>query len=412
MAPVVSLICCCLALIPLSRAMAEPIALTLNEAIRLAQDNNPEVRALATDVGAATARLGGAALLLQSNPTMAVEAGSRHQRSLGGGVEYSIQVLQQVEVAGQRGIRIDAASAALDATHARLQALRVDVTAQVRESFGRVVAADQRVRLSAEALAIAQQGVDAVDERFRAGAIPLLELNTARVELGRATRARADAQRRHSEAVASLRLLLGLDPSATFTAQSELRTDTPLENTAELLAQALANRGEIAEARRALDSAKAEASLAARAWIPSPRIGASYRYEQDTDTNIVLGVVQFELPAFNRNGAARGVTAARVDQLAVALTATDRRIQQEVLTARDRVEAARAAADGYAGDVVRAMQQNMELVTESYRAGKIEFLELVVIRRQAVEARGEYIDVLEELNAAEAQLGRALGRSE
>ncbi len=412
MARAVPLICCCLSLIPLSQAMAEPTVLTVNEAIRLAQDNNPDVRSLATEIGAAKARVDGASLLLQNNPTMAVEAGSRRQQSFGSGVEYGIQVLQQVEVAGQRGIRIDAASAALDATDARLQALRVDVTAQVRESFGCVVAADQRVQLAAEALTIAQQGVDAVDERFRAGAIPLLELNTARVELGRATRSRADAQRRLSEAAASLRLLLGLDPSATFTTRDESTTGSPLETTEDLLTQALANRGELEESRRALEAAKAEARLAERAWIPSPRLGASYRYEQDTDTNIVLGVVQFDLPVFNRNGAARGVTAARVDQLALALDATERRIQQEVLTARDRVQAARSAADGYAGDVVRAMQQNMELVTDSYRAGKIEFLQLVVIRRQAVEAQGEYIDVLEELNAAEAQLGRALGRSE
>lgn len=61
-------------------------------------------------------------------------------------------------------------------------------------------------------------------------------------------------------------------------------------------------------------------------------------------------------------------------------------------------------------DVVKAMQQNMELVTDSYRAGKIDFLQLMVIRRQAVEARREYIDVLEELNAAQASLDRAVGQ--
>jgi cobalt-zinc-cadmium efflux system outer membrane protein len=401
------LIGCFLCSMAAGRVGAEPTTLTMDDAVRLAQDNNPELRELLPTVEAAEARLGGAGLLLQHNPTLAVEAGSRARA-----LEYSLQILQQVEVAGQRGLRIDAATATRDATNARVRALRVHVTARVRESFGRVLAAEERARLATDTEVIARQGVDAVEERLRAGAVALLELNTARVELGRATRVRADAERQRAEAMAALRLLLGVDPAEPFRLQGTLRTDTSPGDAASAIAQALANRSELEEARRALDAAHAEARLAARGWIPSPRLGASYRYEQDTDTNVVLGVVQLDLPVFNRDTAARGVTAARVGQLAAALTATERRISLEVQTALDRVRAARAAAQGYAGDVLEAMEQNMDLVTSSYRAGKIELLDLIVIRRQAVEARREYIDVLEELNAAQAQLYAAIGRAE
>jgi len=182
------------------------------------------------------------------------------------------------------------------------------------------------------------------------------------------------------------------------------------DSTPDLLTDALANRAELIEARRALDAARAEKRLASRAWIPNPRLGASYRYEQDTETHIALGVVQFDLPVFNQYTAAQGVAAARADELAVTFDATERRVRQEVLTAVERLRSAKAAVDGYAGDVVHAMDENMKLVTESYRAGKIEFLQLIVIRRQAVEASREYIDVLEALNAAQAQLARAVGR--
>jgi cobalt-zinc-cadmium efflux system outer membrane protein len=178
-----------------------------------------------------------------------------------------------------------------------------------------------------------------------------------------------------------------------------------------MVRQALAERAELRESRHALEAARAEARLASRERVPNPRIGATYSREEESATSIVQGVLAFDLPLFNRNTAIRGMTAARVSQLEVALEATERRIKREVLTSLDRVRAARAAADGYADDVVKAMQQNMDLATDSYRAGKIDFLQLAVIRRQAVEARGEYIDVLEELNAAQAQLNRALGWS-
>lgn len=393
-----------------SQAFARERVLTLEEATRLALLDNPDVRALTANVEAAKARLAGASLILQNNPTVTASAGPRSSPA-GETLDYSFQVLQQFEIAGQRGVRVDGAEAALDAAEAQLQALRSEVTARVRVSLGHALAAEQRVQLADETLTIAQQGVDAADERFRAGAAALLEVNTARVEVGRAARARAQAKRDRSETLAELHLLLGLDPSVPVSPAGELKSQDPVGDPMEMVQQALTNRAELREGRRALDAARAEARLASRDRMPSPRIGASYSREEESSTSIVQGVLAFDLPLFNRNIAIRGVTAARVSQLEMALEATERRIKQEVLTSLDRVEAARAAADGYADDVVKAMRENMELATESYRVGKIDYLQLAVIRRQALEARREYIDVLEELNAAQAQLDRALGRS-
>ena len=392
-------------------ATAQQRTLTLAEATRLAQANNPDIRALAADTDAAKARLAGASLLLQGNPTVTATAGPRSS-SAGRSRDESLQVLQPFEIAGKRGVRIEAAQAAFDATEARLQALRADVAASVRESFGRALAAEQRAQLAAEALAVAQQGVNAATERFEAGAAALLEVNTARVELGRMARDRGEAGRRSAEALADLHLLLGLDPVEALSLQGELRSEVAVLEPTQMTEEALAKRSEIAAARRALDGGRAEVRLAELERIPSPKIGASYTHEEESDAKIVQGLLSIDLPLFNRNQAARGVAAARVAQLETALEATNRRVRQEVSTAIARLQAAQAAAAGYASDVVKAMQENMELGTESYREGKIDFLQLLLIRRQALEARREHIDVLEELNAAEAQLDRALGRSQ
>lgn len=393
-----------------SLAVAQPRTLSVEEAIRLAQENNPDVRSLMGDVDAAKARLRGASLLFQNNPSVSAAAGPR---SSGAGKtrDSNVQIVQPVEIAGQRGARIAAAEAAFDAVEARLQALRSEVTAKVRESFGHALAAEQRLSLASEARAIAQQGVSAAEERFGAGAAALLEVNTARVELGRASRGRAEAERSRAEALGDLRLLVGLDPVQALTVQGELKTAVPPGDAGRFVERALVNRAELRASRRALDAANAEERLASKEWIPTPRIGASYSREEESNATIVQGLLAFDLPIFNRNTAARGVAAARVRQLEAEREATERRVTQEVLTALARLDAARSAAEGYADDVVKAMQQNMELATDSYRAGKIDFLQLMIIRRQAVEARREYIDVLEELNAAQASLDRAVGQA-
>jgi cobalt-zinc-cadmium efflux system outer membrane protein len=80
-----------------------------------------------------------------------------------------------------------------------------------------------------------------------------------------------------------------------------------------------------------------------------------------------------------------------------------------VKVALARYRNAERAAGAYAGEVLKAAQDNMELVTEAYRAGKVNFLELVLIQRQTLDARRGYIDALQELNSAEAQLKRVTG---
>lgn len=392
-------------------AAAAPRRLTLAEAVQLAQENNPTLREMHFDVDAAKARVDGASAALRENPSITVLTGPRFNS---GQVrpDVGVQISQPIEVGGQRGARIDAAKSLLTATGAQLQTTRALVCARVREAFGRALAAAQRVQLAEETLTIAREGKAAADQRFQAGAAALLEVNTARVELGRSTRERSEAQRRYEQALTELRLLTGLAPSEEISLTGELK-DVPatLGPTPELVEQARKARPELVERRAALDAARASAKVAEREVMPSPTLGLSYTRERLGSNRILLGSVSVDLPLFNRNRAARGVASARTGQLETSLANQEQQIERDVLSALSRVRAAQASADGYEGEVVSAMQQNMELVTDSYRAGKIDFLQLVVIRRQAVEARQEYIDVLEELYAAHAELDLALGKT-
>jgi cobalt-zinc-cadmium efflux system outer membrane protein len=84
-------------------------------------------------------------------------------------------------------------------------------------------------------------------------------------------------------------------------------------------------------------------------------------------------------------------------------------VRSEVTLALERYQNARAAMAVYGADVLEALQQNLALVNEAYRAGKVDFFQLLVIRRDALEARRDSIDALAELHIAEAQLQSAIG---
>ena len=200
-------------------ADAEP--LTSDRAVEFALERNPELAALAADVGAARARLSGAELPLQSNPEISAGAGPR-RNGAAHSTDLEVSLSQRVEVFGQRGARIDVAQAERAAAEKRLASRRVAVAAEVRSAFARVLAAERLVALAREDLAVARDAVRAVERRLELGGTSQLEVNAVRVEGGRAARSVAVATQRTAAARAELRTLLGSDAGAPLELAGEL----------------------------------------------------------------------------------------------------------------------------------------------------------------------------------------------
>ena len=394
-----------------TRGLAADRSVTLGEAIRIALERNADVRSAAADLEAARARVAGASLVLQHNPDLDVAAGPR-MRAGRDGRDYDVFVSQAVEVAGQRGARREMADAGLRAVEARLGARRVAVAAEVREAFGRALAARAHVELADETVRLAEQALGAVEMRYREGDASLMDVNTARVESGRASRERLLAGQRLAAAVAALGLLLNVDPDIELDPEGTLAGlgGAPSTTSAQLLPQALERRADVVALREEVAAAKAATALADREAFPTPRLGANYRREEGD--SIILGAIGIPLPLFNRNPVGRGESRARLAQAEIALQAHERRVAAEVRVAGMRLAAARSAAATFSGPVLRAAQENLALVAEGYRAGSLDLVHLLLIRREALEARRAHIDALAELNAAEAEVSRVTGGEE
>lgn len=379
-------------------------------AVARALERNTQLRLADADRAAARAELAGASNLLNDNPELEAAVGPRFGPG-GSTLDIGAGVGQRLELFGQRGARIDSARARLAVAEALFQMRRIELASQVRESFGSALAAAAAAQVSQEGRELAAQSLKAAEERFAAGASNKIDVNAARVEMGRATREASLADQRRKSAVARLQVLVGLTPGSLLELEGTLQSDVrPPQGTADFLALALKQRPDLTASRAELEAARSDQTLASRELLPSPRIGVTYGREEGS--TIVQGTLGFDLPLFNQNQARRGVTSARLLQAEQNLVATERQIQAELAVAVARYTAAATAAEAYAGPVSSAITENLELINEAYRAGKVDFLELLVVRRQAIEERLASIDVLEELNAAEAELKRAIGSLE
>lgn len=395
-------------LVLLPRVVRAEEALTADSAVKLALEQNPELTSLSAEVQAADARLGGASLLFQANPEISGSVGSR-STATGNLLEYEAGVSQQLEVFGQRRSRIDGASAGRSSAEARLKARRSGLAAEVRQVFARALATEQLVEVAQENLGLARQTAKAAEKRLEVGDGSRIEVNTARVDVGRAARELNLALKNRATAHAELRLLLAVEPTMVLRLEGDLKSSAviALVDPDALVRRALQSRWELSAARQGVEVARAEQRSAGREWLPRPRVGA--RYERDEGDQVVLGTLEFDLPVFNQNQAGRGVATAQLVQAELALQTTERRVRQEVLLAAVRLQAAQDAAKGFEGEVVEAMEENLRLVGTAYQAGKIDLFELLLIRRNTLETRRGYIEALEEQRAAEAELAKALG---
>ncbi|MCP3099440.1 TolC family protein [Myxococcus sp. K15C18031901] len=381
--------------------------LTMEQSVALALERSPRLIEERAEAASAQALLEGASRLVQDNPQLQAAVGPRI-RDVGNTVEINVGLSQPLELFGQRGARKEAARATVAARQSRLESSKVELAAEVRQAFGAVLASEQALALAQDALSLAEEGRKAAEERLKAGAASHIEVNTARVDLGRAQSERVRAERRRTRAHTELKLLLGLDPSEPITPDGELRADVePAPSLASLVEKAVSQRQDVEAARFEHEAAQAESRLARRQALPTPSLGVSYGREEDS--NILQGTIGIDLPLFDRNQAARGVSSARERQARENLAALERFARTEVELAFNRYLTAQAAAEVFGGDVLSALQENLSLVTEAYRAGKVDFLQLLIIRRDALDARRGYIEALEELNSAKAQLLKAVG---
>jgi cobalt-zinc-cadmium efflux system outer membrane protein len=383
--------------------------LTLASATERALAQSPDVRSAEAEVRAAQARLDGASVLLATNPELSAKIGPRDNAGVRT-VDYEAALSQRVEVGGQRGSRMAAARAAVGAAEARLAATRTRIAAEVREALGRATASAVRAEMARDSLLFSEQAAEAAERRFRAGDVARIEVNSARVERGRAARIALEAEQERLAAEAELGTLLGFEPGSPPPGLPGLEelgrwTEEPVDS---LLQEALTSRRDLAALRLDLAAAEEESTLAERSAIPSPALGISVAREEKA--NLVLGTLTIDLPFFVRNQGERGATAARVQQARIAVSALERRVAQEVRLAAERARSSRRLLDALEPGAARALAEDLALATKAYEAGEIEFLRYQQVRRDAVDASRDRIDTLEALNRAAAQLDRAVGR--
>jgi cobalt-zinc-cadmium efflux system outer membrane protein len=372
-------------------------ALTLQDVIARARDQSGAVALARARAAEAEAAAVAAAVRYRDNPVLDLSAGPR-RTGAGRAADVDIGLSQQFETGGQRRARTDAAAAAVARSQAANGQAARDSAFRAASAFLRALAAAERTRMAAAAAAVSGVVLAATERRYTAGDVAAIDLNLARIERARAggalRAAQADAVAAAGELGAILRLPSGeaLDLRGALDSEPVPAVDT--------LRQSIAARADFAALEA--ETREAEAELRLGRALRRPDVGVRIGYEREGADTVVLGGLTVTLPAFERGQGVTAAAAAKRSRVGLELELG----HQAALAALDAALAVHAqrvqAVQELASQALPALNDNESLATASYDAGELRLLELLLIRRDALETRSLLID--RQLDAALSRL--------
>jgi cobalt-zinc-cadmium efflux system outer membrane protein len=140
-----------------------------------------------------------------------------------------------------------------------------------------------------------------------------------------------------------------------------------------------------------------------------PDVGGRFTYEREEGDQVVLAGFSIRLPFVDRGAALRAEATARQRRVDLERQAIRLSLQSEVATARQVYERLIRAARAIETTALPAVADNESLATKSYEAGQIGLLDLLLLRREAVDIRQVHLDHLLDAAIAGVELAAATG---
>jgi cobalt-zinc-cadmium efflux system outer membrane protein len=326
-------------------------------------------------------------------------------------------VEQPLEIAGQRGLRREAARLRREAAEARLSAAGLALDFDVARAYAQAVAADRKATHAQEAAESFARAREINAQRRMRGDVSGYEDRRTALEAARYAALRAAAERERRSARAVLASLLAPSPESAPILDGSL-DDTldvrpPGKALSALREAALEEHPEILAAELARRAEEVEVRLARREVVPDPTLGLGYKHERAAgDSGSWQGFaaqVSVPVPLWDRRRGAVEAAEAEARGGAAELRRVKRRVALAVERTWSELRAASEQIEAIRPQLGSEAEAALLAARTAYREGEIALVEWLDAVRAYYEAESIYADLLADHFIRRAALERAVG---
>lgn len=412
--------------VPSGAAPERPV--TVDEAVRIALANQPDVAAARAGLDAARGRTrqaragllpGLVAGASYTNANRSAAASSGTGTSSGSttfdGYQWSASVRQLLYDFNHTRDLVQKARSEEISSGAGLTRVQADLVLRVKQVFYAALQMRRLVEVQESNVKSQQTHGAEARARLNAGVGTPADVVRAEAAVAESVLDLTVARNAASQALVDLAGEMGLDPRTPLSLSESSQTSVPPAGLNDLVEMAMSRRPEVLQARHEVEAARHALSAAKTSNAPS--LGASVGWQQrgqdfPPDDDTVTYGVSLQWSAFD-SGLTRGrvaEAAANVDAAAaaeksvrLAVTAEVSRAFLDVKTAEQRMAASEAS--------VANATEALRLIEGRYRAGLGTFVDVLDAQTAAVTARTNQVNARSALDQSLAALDRATGES-
>jgi cobalt-zinc-cadmium efflux system outer membrane protein len=343
--------------------------------------------------------------IVPSNPTLSGSIARREVTGLGPLANWSVGLSQEIEVGGQRGLRLRAADEDVAAHDDRTLAIERGIVADAYAAYFVVLGAHAELELTMRLQGVANAVARATQAMADHGLASGVDSDIAEAVALRALRARIDAEGRLADAQVAFTASVGLDPrSSILDASGDLEPLSSVDSTARATIDA--DRPEIRALEHDARSWDARASTWARSRVPNVTLSAFLQDDGLHEQVIGFGVslpVPFPQPVGRTYDGEIAESRALAERSHDEAARVRLELNASVLRALAEYDARIRSRDAVPAEKLERAEKTLQSIADEVTASRLA-------TRDAVVAQQALVDLL--LDASRARVAACLASVE
>lgn len=404
-----------------AQATVNPVAADLQgahsveEYIQYALSQNPDIQAARKLVEANAHQVPVASSL--QDPTLGMTFYPEQVQTASGPQEYALNVSQKFPARGKLNAQGELAESQTNQSRAHLAAVELDTIAKVKRAYYELYFIQQTIAVTEADKQLLVEIRDVANVRYKTGKVSQQDLLRAELEISNVENELIRLQQRLESGQAKLARLLHVSPQTKLLALDHIAPGSLPDDLNWLQQQAVASRPELHAQLAALEKDRQALNLARLAYKPDLTLGATWIDVGSTGVSPVangndsflitaginLPIYRKKLDSAVRSAEAKAVSTARsYDSLKDAT-------QEEVADLFAQAKSQQDLITLFREDILPKARQTLEVSSQAYNTGEVDFLQLVDNWRELLRFEVSYLRIEASLGQSLAELERVVG---